>query len=266
MAGRCATSSIRRAARWRRWPAPSASRWCSPARPPKRSPRPSSAAPRRFGVDAIVVSAGEHAAVLQGRRSDRTAGDHDRPRRRWRHRGRRDLRAGACRRPTAAALLVARALGQQRDRRGPADRRGSRRWSGPTPHYLFVDAVQALGKLALDFAASRTRYDGGERPQDRRPGGRRRAADEGPCRPGSADPRRRAGTGPSRRHRSGGADRRVRRGGRGVSGSAIYAANVERAGPDRPRTGMRDDGARRWWSSARRPTGSAMSSISPCRA
>ena len=34
---------------------------------------------------------------------------------------------------------------------------------GASPHYLFVDAVQAFGKMPLDIRSARARHDGGER-------------------------------------------------------------------------------------------------------
>lgn len=102
-------------------------------------------------VDGIVVSAGEHTAVLRAAESTglpvtRVGFDKD----------------GAIRiDEIAAAIAKAEAAGQRllvcvhlvNNETGviqPVDR--IEVLVGPSPHYLFVDAVQGLGKLALEFS------------------------------------------------------------------------------------------------------------------
>ena len=107
---------------------------------------------KAFGVDAIVVSAGEHAAVLKAAEATglpvkRVGLDAD----------------GLIRvEEIAAALAEADMVGMRllvavhlvNNETGviqPVDR--IEMLVGPSPHYLFVDAVQAFGKVQLEFAA-----------------------------------------------------------------------------------------------------------------
>ncbi|WP_421759719.1 cysteine desulfurase family protein [Devosia sp.] len=107
---------------------------------------------KAFGVNAIMVSAGEHAAVLKAAEATglpvkRVGLDAD----------------GLIRvEEIAAALAEADMVGMRllvavhlvNNETGviqPVDR--IEMLVGPSPHYLFVDAVQALGKVQLEFAA-----------------------------------------------------------------------------------------------------------------
>ena len=107
---------------------------------------------KAFGVDAIVVSAGEHAAVLKAAEATglpvkRVGLDAD----------------GLIRvEEIAAALAEADMVGMRllvavhlvNNETGviqPVDR--IEMLVGPSPHYLFVDAVQAFGKMQLEFAS-----------------------------------------------------------------------------------------------------------------
>jgi len=107
---------------------------------------------RAFAVDAIVVSRGEHAAVLKAAESTglpvmKVGLDRE---------GRIDVEeiAQAIRTADTSGLKLLVAVHLVNNETGviqPVDR--IEMLVGPTQHYLFVDAVQALGKLALDFAA-----------------------------------------------------------------------------------------------------------------
>lgn len=107
---------------------------------------------KAFGVDAIVVSEGEHAAVLKaaeatGLPTKRVGLDAD---------GliRVEEIAAALREADAAGLKLLVAVHLVNNETGviqPVDR--IEVLVGPSPHYLFVDAVQAYGKIALEFAA-----------------------------------------------------------------------------------------------------------------
>jgi cysteine desulfurase len=107
---------------------------------------------RAFGVGAVVVSAGEHAAVLKAAEATglpvvRAGLDAD-------GRIRLDDIAAALREADATGTKLLVAVHLVNNETGviqPVDRIEA--LVGPTPHYLFVDAVQAFGKLALDFAA-----------------------------------------------------------------------------------------------------------------
>jgi cysteine desulfurase len=105
-----------------------------------------------FGVDAIVVSAGDHAAVLKAAEATRlpvkvVGLDAD---------GR--IRVDEVEAAVAAADLVgmrllvcAHLVNNETGVIQPVDRLEV--LVGPTPHHLFIDAVQAFGRLALEFAA-----------------------------------------------------------------------------------------------------------------
>lgn len=107
---------------------------------------------KAFGVGAIVVSEGEHAAVLKaaeatGLPTKRVGLDAD---------GliRVEEIAAALREADAAGLKLLVAVHLVNNETGviqPVDR--IEVLVGPSPHYLFVDAVQAYGKIALEFAA-----------------------------------------------------------------------------------------------------------------
>jgi cysteine desulfurase len=107
---------------------------------------------RAFGVDAIVVSDGEHAAVLKAAEATglpvkRVGVDAD---------GliRVEEIAAALREADASGLKLLVAVHLINNETGviqPVDR--IEVLVGPSPHYLFVDAVQAYGKIALEFAA-----------------------------------------------------------------------------------------------------------------
>lgn len=107
---------------------------------------------RAFGVDAILVSAGEHAAVLKAAEATRL------PVKRVELDAQGLIRVDQI----AAALAEADMVGMRllvavhlvNNETGvmqPVDR--IEVLVGPSPHYLFVDAVQAFGKIGLDFAA-----------------------------------------------------------------------------------------------------------------
>jgi cysteine desulfurase len=105
-----------------------------------------------FGVDAIVVSAGEHAAVLKAAEATglpvkRVGLDAD---------GliRVDEIAAALAEADRVGMRLLVAVHLVNNETGviqPVDR--IEMLVGPSPHYLFVDAVQALGKVQLEFAA-----------------------------------------------------------------------------------------------------------------
>lgn len=107
---------------------------------------------KAFGVDAIVVSAGEHAAVLKAAEATglpvkRVGLDAD---------GliRIEEIAEAVREADAAGLKLLVAVHLVNNETGviqPVDR--IEVLVGPSPHYLFVDAVQAFGKIALEFSS-----------------------------------------------------------------------------------------------------------------
>jgi cysteine desulfurase len=104
-------------------------------------------------IGAVVVSAGEHAAVIKaaeatglpvwtiGLRADGTIDT--------------EALAECIRRADAEGVTLLVALHWVNNETGvvqPMGRIGA--LVGPTPHFLFIDAVQALGKLPLEFAAS----------------------------------------------------------------------------------------------------------------
>lgn len=104
-----------------------------------------------LGVDAIVISAGEHAAVTKAaeatglpvRKVGLSADGVIRV----------DQVAAAVSEASAAGLKLLVAVHLVNNETGviqPVDQ--IEVLVGPTPHYLFVDAVQGFGKLALDFA------------------------------------------------------------------------------------------------------------------
>lgn len=105
-----------------------------------------------FGVDAIVVSAGEHAAVLKAAEATglpvkQVGLDAD---------GliRVDEIAAALTEADMVGMRLLVAVHLVNNETGviqPVDR--IEMLVGPSPHYLFVDAVQALGKVQLEFAA-----------------------------------------------------------------------------------------------------------------
>lgn len=107
---------------------------------------------KALGFDAIVVSAGEHQAVLKAAEATglpvmHAALDAD---------GRIKVEdiADALRKADANGLTVLVAVHLVNNETGviqPVDR--IEVLVGPSPHYLFVDAVQGFGKLGLEFAA-----------------------------------------------------------------------------------------------------------------
>jgi cysteine desulfurase len=107
---------------------------------------------KAFGVDAVVVSAGEHTAVLKAAEATGLpvmhAGlDAD---------GRIKVEdvSDAVRNADANGLKLLVAVHLVNNETGviqPVDE--IEVLVGPAPHYLFVDAVQGFGKLALEFAA-----------------------------------------------------------------------------------------------------------------
>ncbi len=107
---------------------------------------------RTLGFDAIIVSAGEHAATLKaaemtGLPVSQTALTPD---------GRIDVAAleAAVAAASAAgqvALVAVHAVNNETGVIQPVAQIEA--LVGPTPHFLLVDAVQAFGKLELDFAA-----------------------------------------------------------------------------------------------------------------
>jgi len=104
-----------------------------------------------LGADAIVVSAGDHAAVLKAAEATglpvrRVGLDAD---------GRIKVEeiAEAVRKADSVGLKLLVAVHLVNNETGviqPVD--AIEVIVGPTPHFLFVDAVQAFGKLSLDFA------------------------------------------------------------------------------------------------------------------
>lgn len=103
---------------------------------------------RALGISKIVVSAGEHAAVLRAVEATglpvTTVGlDAD---------GLIRVDEIAAALGDAPALVAVHFVNNETGVVQPVGRIGA--IVGPTPHYLFVDAVQAFGKLPLDFAAS----------------------------------------------------------------------------------------------------------------
>jgi len=107
---------------------------------------------KAFGVDAIVVSAGEHAAVLKAAEATglpvkKVGLDAD-----------GYIKIEELASAIAAADLVGMRLlvavhlvNNETGVIQPVDRIEVK--VGPSPHYLFVDAVQAFGKVALEFAS-----------------------------------------------------------------------------------------------------------------
>ncbi len=98
---------------------------------------------------------------------------------------------------------------------------------------LHVDAVQAPGRLPVDFADARRRHAGLLGAQDGRPERRRRADRARRRQPAGAHHGRRAGAAPARRHRERRRHRRLRRrgrggGARGRDGAARMAALRDR--------------------------------------
>lgn len=110
---------------------------------------------RAFNVDAIVVSAGDHAAVLKAaeatRRPVKTVGlDAD---------GliKVDEVAAAIRAADSVGMKLLVCVHLVNNETGvvqPLDR--IEVLVGPSPHYLFVDAVQAFGKIDLEFSSCAT--------------------------------------------------------------------------------------------------------------
>lgn len=107
---------------------------------------------RAFGVDAIVVSAGEHAAVLKAAEVTglpvKTVGLDGEGRIRV------EEIAGAIADADMVGMRLLVAVHLVNNETGvvqPVDR--IEVLVGPSPHFLFVDAVQGFGKLALDFAS-----------------------------------------------------------------------------------------------------------------
>ncbi len=188
-----------------------------------------------FNVDAIVVSEGDHAAVLKAAEATglpvkKVGLDAD---------GliRVEEIATAMRPADSAGMRLLVAIHLVNNETGviqPVDR--IEVLVGPSPHYLFVDAVQGFGKIGLDFASRAPDLMAVSAHKIGGPGRRRRAADEGPCRPGAADSRRRPGKRPARRHRelrrrSPASARQPRR-----SRTRFYARQCQRTGPAPPRT------------------------------
>jgi cysteine desulfurase len=107
---------------------------------------------RAFNIDAIVVSEGEHAAVLKAAEATglpvkKVGLDAD---------GliRVEQIAGAIAEADMVGMRLLVAVHLVNNETGviqPVDR--IEVLVGPSPHYLFVDAVQGFGKIALDFAA-----------------------------------------------------------------------------------------------------------------
>lgn len=107
---------------------------------------------KAFGVDAIVVSAGEHAAVLKAAESTglpvKTVGLDEAGRIRV------EEISGVVADADMVGMRLLVAVHLVNNETGviqPVDR--IEMVVGPSPHYLFVDAVQGFGKLALDFAS-----------------------------------------------------------------------------------------------------------------
>ena len=134
---------------------------------------------------------------------------------------------------------------------------------GPTPHYLFVDAVQALGKLPLEFAARAPDMMAVSAHKIGGPAGVGALLVKGHADAARLIPGGGQETGPARRHRIRGADRGVRRGGGGVS-AALRRGHGHRARADAGGGHFRDWRRRRRGVRRRRRSGSAMSSTSRC--
>jgi len=107
---------------------------------------------KAFNVDAIVVSEGDHAAVLKAAESTGL------PVRKVGLDGDGYIKVDEIAAALAAADLVGMRLlvavhlvNNETGVIQPVDR--IEVLVGPSPHYLFVDAVQALGKMALEFAS-----------------------------------------------------------------------------------------------------------------
>ncbi|MBK8083874.1 MAG: aminotransferase class V-fold PLP-dependent enzyme [Devosia sp.] len=107
---------------------------------------------RAFGVDGVVVSAGEHAAVLKAAEATglpvkRVALDAE---------GRisiEQIRAAVAEADLVGMRLLV-AVHLVNNETGVIQPIAAiERLVGPSPHYLFVDAVQALGKMPIDFAS-----------------------------------------------------------------------------------------------------------------
>ena len=104
---------------------------------------------KAFGLDTVIVSAGEHAAVLKAAEAS----------------GARVVRVGLERSglidldqlasvlgDAGRALVAVHSVNNETGVVQPVGRIGA--IVGPTPHYLFIDAAQAFGKRDLDFASS----------------------------------------------------------------------------------------------------------------
>ena len=161
---------------------------------------------RRQGASAssaIVVSAGEHTAALKAAEATGLPVTHHRSRCRWRHRS-RSIGRGDWRAADAADETLLVALHWVNNETGVVQPMGRiNALVGPTPAHSVHRCGAGFRQAAPRFCRLGTRYDGGERPQDRRSGRHRRAAGQGPCRYRAAYSRRRAGAGTARRHRSG---------------------------------------------------------------
>jgi cysteine desulfurase len=107
---------------------------------------------KALGVDAIVISAGEHAAVskaaeLAGLPVTLIGLDAD-------GRIRFDELAARVREADAIGERLLVAIHAVNNETGVVQPLGRiEALIGPTPHYLFIDAVQAFGKLPVDFAS-----------------------------------------------------------------------------------------------------------------
>ncbi len=107
---------------------------------------------RAFNVDAIIVSAGDHAAVLKAAEATglpvkKIGLDAD-----GRIKVEEIAAAAAAADLVGMRLLVAvHLVNNETGVIQPVDR--IEMLVGPSPHYLFVDAVQGFGKVELDFAA-----------------------------------------------------------------------------------------------------------------
>jgi cysteine desulfurase len=107
---------------------------------------------RAFGVDAIVVSAGEHAAVLKAAEATRLPVKRVELDADGLIRVEQIVAAIADEDMVGMRLLVAvHLVNNETGVIQPVDR--IEMLVGPSPHYLFVDAVQALGKIGLEFAS-----------------------------------------------------------------------------------------------------------------
>ena len=111
---------------------------------------------RREGASAsigVVVSAGEHTAVLKAAEATGRAGDDASG-------STRTASSGSTRSPRRsrrpmrlASSSSSRCIAVNNETGVVQPMARIEAMVGPTPHYLFVDAVQALGKLPLEFAA-----------------------------------------------------------------------------------------------------------------